>query len=71
MNMTRRTITEVLQCAAPLWEKAKRRADSEWGPACPDAIAARGIATTLGKGKQETFSIDADPGMRRLSMTAP
>ena len=64
MALTRRTITEVRLNASTLWETAKRRADTEWGPACRDETRTRGIAATLGRTEPEAFAIAADPEMR-------
>ena len=47
MALTRRTVREVRLAGTNLWEKAKRRADAEWGPACRDEVLAQGIQATL------------------------
>ena len=63
MALTRRTIIDARLAGETPWEKAKQRADAEWGPACSDEVRARGIAGTLEGTSPERFTAAADPGM--------
>ena len=67
MAVTRRTIRECRAAAADLWEKARWRADSEWGPACHDETMIESVKATLERQDPEAPSAKIDHGMLKAA----